>query len=76
VGSGGHRWRDRHRLRCGSPFRAEPAGLQELAASWRANFDANLVSAVLMTALIAERLSRGGSVISVGSIAADKGAGS
>jgi 3-oxoacyl-[acyl-carrier protein] reductase len=56
--------------------RAEPTDLEELAASWRANLDANLVSAVLMTALVADRLSRGGSVISVGSIAADKGAGS
>jgi 3-oxoacyl-[acyl-carrier protein] reductase len=56
--------------------RAEPPGLQGLAESWRANLDANLVSAVLMTALIDDRLSTGGSVISVGSIAADKGAGS
>lgn len=56
--------------------RGESAGLQGLAASWRANLDANLVSAVLMTALVAGRLSEGGSVISVGSIAADKGAGS
>ncbi|MDR0344065.1 MAG: SDR family oxidoreductase [Nocardiopsaceae bacterium] len=56
--------------------RPEPADLAELAASWRANLDANLVSAVLMTALVADRLAAGGSVISVGSIAADKGAGS
>ena len=56
--------------------RAEPADLPGLAASWRANLDANLVSAVLMTALVAGRLAAGGSVISVGSIAADTGAGS
>ena len=56
--------------------RAEPADLSALAASWRANLDANLISAVLMTALVADRLSAGGSVISIGSIAADTGAGS
>jgi 3-oxoacyl-[acyl-carrier protein] reductase len=56
--------------------RPEPADLAGLAASWRANLDANLVSAVLMTALVTGRLEAGGSVISVGSIAADKGAGS
>lgn len=56
--------------------RPEPADLAELATSWRANLDANLISAVLMTALVTGRLAAGGSVISVGSIAADKGAGS
>ena len=50
--------------------------LKELAASWRANLEANLVSAVLMTAAVRDRLAAGGSVISIGSIAADKGAGS
>lgn len=48
--------------------------LQALAANWRANLEANLISAVLMTAAV--RLAAGGSVISIGSIAADKGAGS
>jgi NAD(P)-dependent dehydrogenase (short-subunit alcohol dehydrogenase family) len=56
--------------------RPEPADLAGLAASWQANLDANLVSAVLMTALVDGRLAAGGSVISVGSIGADKGAGS
>lgn len=56
--------------------RADPVEVQDLAASWRANLEANLISAVLMTALVADRLSAGGSVISVGSIAADEGAGS
>ena len=56
--------------------RAESADLPALAASWHANLDANLVSAVLMTALVADRLGAGGSVISIGSIAADTGAGS
>jgi 3-oxoacyl-[acyl-carrier protein] reductase len=55
--------------------RASPGNLQELAAAWRANLDANLISAVLMTAGVDDRLARGGSVISIGSIAADKGAG-
>jgi len=56
--------------------RAESADLPALAASWHANLDANLVSAVLMTALVADRLGAGGSVISIGSVAADTGAGS
>ncbi len=54
--------------------RAEPADLHELAASWRANLDANLVSAVLMTALVAGRLSRGGSVITGQVLAVNGGA--
>jgi 3-oxoacyl-[acyl-carrier protein] reductase len=49
--------------------------LKELAESWRVNLDANLLSAVLMTAAVAPRLAPGGAVISIGSIAADKGAG-
>lgn len=52
------------------------ADLKDLAASWRANLEANLVSAVLMTASVRDRLAAGGSVISIGSIAADKGSGS
>lgn len=49
--------------------------LASLAASWRANLEANLVSAVLITTVAADRLTQGGAVISIGSIAADKGAG-
>ncbi len=57
-------------------FDREPADdLKSLAANWRANLDANLISAVLITALVSDRLADGGSVISIGSIAADKGAG-
>ncbi|MGH3672254.1 MAG: SDR family NAD(P)-dependent oxidoreductase [Pseudonocardiaceae bacterium] len=49
--------------------------LASLAASWRANLEANLISAVLMTAAVTDRLTDGGAVISVGSIAADNGSG-
>jgi 3-oxoacyl-[acyl-carrier protein] reductase len=56
--------------------RPEPAGLAELAAAWRANFEANVVSAVLMTTALRPRLPEGGRVITIGSIAARLGAGS
>lgn len=55
--------------------RPAPDDLAELAASWRANLDANLISAVLTTAAVRDRLRDGGTVVNVGSIAADKGAG-
>jgi 3-oxoacyl-[acyl-carrier protein] reductase len=50
--------------------------LERLAASWRANLDANLVSAVLTTEVVADRLASGGSVISIGTIGAERGGGS
>jgi 3-oxoacyl-[acyl-carrier protein] reductase len=50
--------------------------LEQLAASWRANLDANLISAVLTTHAIADQIVPGGSVISIGSIGAERGAGS
>lgn len=55
--------------------RPAPDDLASLAASWRANLDANLLSAVLVTAAVSDRLAEGGAVINIGSIAADKGAG-
>lgn len=55
--------------------RPEPNDLNGLAASWRANLDANLLSAVLVTAAVNDRLAAGGTVVNIGSIAADKGAG-
>lgn len=55
--------------------RDTPQGLASLAAGWRANLDANLLSAVLTTAAVRDRLADGASVVNVGSIAADKGAG-
>jgi len=55
--------------------RPTPHDLVSLAANWRANLDANLLTAVLMTAAVRDRLVAGGTVVNVGSIAADKGAG-
>jgi 3-oxoacyl-[acyl-carrier protein] reductase len=57
----------------GSPLEAE---LAALAASWQANLDANLFSAVLTTEAVAGLIPDGGSVISIGSIGAERGAGS
>ncbi|MDV6268692.1 SDR family NAD(P)-dependent oxidoreductase [Rhodococcus globerulus] len=56
--------------------REAPSDLDTLAAGWRANLDSNLLSAVLTTAAVRDRLTPGGRVITIGSIAADKGAGS
>jgi 3-oxoacyl-[acyl-carrier protein] reductase len=54
-----------------------PGDLPALADQWRANFDANVLTAVLTTAALAERLTPdSGAVISMSSIAADRGAGS
>ena len=47
-----------------------------MAASWRANLDANLISAVLTTHAVADLLAAGGSVISIGTIGAERGGGS
>ncbi len=55
--------------------RPAPATLAETAAAWRANIEANLLSAVLVTTALCDRLAPGGTVINIGSIAADKGAG-
>jgi 3-oxoacyl-[acyl-carrier protein] reductase len=52
------------------------AALERLAASWRANLDANLISAVLTTHAVADLLAGGGSVISIGTIGAERGGGS
>jgi 3-oxoacyl-[acyl-carrier protein] reductase len=52
------------------------AGLERLAASWRANLDANVISAVLTTHALTELLAGGGSVISIGTIGAERGGGS
>ncbi len=57
----------------GSPLEAE---LAALAASWQANLDSNLFSAVLTTEAVANLIPDGGSVISIGSIGAERGAGS
>jgi len=52
------------------------ASLEGLAASWRANLDANLISAVLTTHAVGDLLAAGGSVISIGTIGAERGGGS
>jgi len=50
--------------------------LTALAASWRHNLDANLMSAVLVTAALTPRLRDNARVVTIGSIAARQGAGS
>ncbi|QWF84609.1 SDR family NAD(P)-dependent oxidoreductase [Amycolatopsis sp. CA-230715] len=51
-------------------------GLAETARAWRANFDANVLTAVLMTEALAERFADGARIITIGSIAARTGAAS
>ncbi|GAA2077749.1 SDR family oxidoreductase [Streptomyces albiaxialis] len=51
------------------------AGLAAYARDFRANLDANLLSAALTTKAVEERLAPGGAVVHIGSIAADQGAG-
>jgi 3-oxoacyl-[acyl-carrier protein] reductase len=54
----------------------EPGSLAEVAEAWRANLDANLLSAVLVTTALRPRLASGGAVVSFSSIAAHRaGAG-
>ncbi|MBW0105278.1 MULTISPECIES: SDR family NAD(P)-dependent oxidoreductase [Pseudonocardia] len=53
----------------------DPTDLAGVAAAWRANLEANLLSAVLVTTALRDRLQPGGTVVNIGSIAADKGAG-
>lgn len=48
--------------------------LADIAQAWRAQLDANLMTAVLTTELLGPRLREGGAVVHIGSIAADKGA--
>lgn len=54
----------------------EKGGLDGILEKWLANLNANLVSAVLTTHAVSDRLTTGGSVVHIGSIAADQGAGS
>lgn len=55
--------------------RPDPADLTQLAADWQANLAANLLSAVLVTTAVSDRLADGGSVVLIGSIAAERGSG-
>jgi 3-oxoacyl-[acyl-carrier protein] reductase len=52
---------------------APAIGLAATAAAWRANLDANLVSAVLVTTALRPRLRAGGTVVNLSSIAAHRG---
>ena len=52
---------------------ATPADLSSLAEAWRSNLDANILSAVLVTTALRPRLTAGGAVISISSIAAHRG---
>jgi 3-oxoacyl-[acyl-carrier protein] reductase len=58
------------------PVPADGQELERVLASWRANIDANLLSAVLTTHTLMGKLSPGGSVISIGSIGAERPSGS
>ncbi len=49
--------------------------LTQLAVNWQANLAANVLSAVLMTTALSDRLAAGGSVVLLGSIAAARGSG-
>jgi 3-oxoacyl-[acyl-carrier protein] reductase len=49
----------------------EAADLEDIAAAWRANLDANLLSAVLTTSAVLSRLRSGGTIVNVGSIGAE-----
>ncbi|PSL01167.1 3-oxoacyl-[acyl-carrier protein] reductase [Haloactinopolyspora alba] len=49
--------------------------LDGVAAAWRANFDANVLTAVLVTSALTPRIAEGGRIVTIGSIAARRGAG-
>lgn len=53
-----------------------PAGLDGVRAAWQRNFDANVLTAVLATEALRERIADHGRVITIGSIAARSGAAS
>jgi 3-oxoacyl-[acyl-carrier protein] reductase len=53
--------------------RPDASDLRGLAADWQANLSANLLSAVLTTTALSDRLVPGGTVVLIGSIAADRG---
>lgn len=52
-------------------LREEPANLKQVAEAWHANLDANLLSAVLTTAAVLDKLRPGGTIVNVGSIGAE-----
>ena len=56
--------------------RDEPRDLRDVADAWRQNVDGNVMTAVLMTTAVLPDMPSGSAVVTIGSIAADKGAGS
>ncbi|MFJ9784683.1 SDR family oxidoreductase [Amycolatopsis sp. NPDC101161] len=56
--------------------REAPVGLAGLADAWRANFDANVISAVLVTTALKPRFADNVRVVTLGSVAAKQGSGS
>jgi len=60
----------------GVPRPEQPEGLEGVAADWRAEFDTNVLTAVLLTSALRPRLRRpGGRVVNLSSIAALRGGG-
>jgi 3-oxoacyl-[acyl-carrier protein] reductase len=53
-----------------------PGDLQGLADAWHANFDANVLSVVLVTAALKPRFANNARVVTLGSVAAKQGSGS
>ena len=53
-----------------------PTTLTEVSRLWERNFAANVLTAVLLTTALTDRLAPGGAVISFSSVAADRGADS
>jgi 3-oxoacyl-[acyl-carrier protein] reductase len=51
----------------------DPVTLADVARAWQANLDANLLSAVLVTTALRDRLVPGGAVINFSSIGAHRG---
>lgn len=51
----------------------DPDTLTDVARAWQANLDANLLSAVLVTTALRDRLAPGGAVINLSSIGAHRG---
>ncbi|MFE0461371.1 SDR family NAD(P)-dependent oxidoreductase [Kitasatospora sp. NPDC058965] len=56
-----------------APAGAYGTGLAAVAASWQANLDANVYTAVLMTAALTDRLNDGARIVNFSSIAAHRG---
>ncbi|RZQ63484.1 SDR family NAD(P)-dependent oxidoreductase [Amycolatopsis suaedae] len=54
----------------------EPGDLAALADGWLANYTANVITTVLVTAALRDRLAEGARVVTIGSIAAKAGSGS